>query len=94
MNLPCLEKLEILPSVVFEEVRGDLVLLELETGSYYGLNEVGALIFRALERQSALGSVVDELHARYAIPRENLEADCASLIEGLLHAGLVRQRTT
>lgn len=93
MRVPSLEDLEIIPSVVFEEVDGELVLLELETGSYYGLNEVGASIFRALERGLALTSVVDDLHARYGVPREDLETDCAKLIEGLLQAGIVRRRT-
>jgi hypothetical protein len=92
MNLPASEELEIVSSVVFERVDGELVLLELETGSYYGLNEVGALIFQALEQKAELAQVIDELALRYEVPPDRIEADCANLIDGLLQAGLVRRR--
>lgn len=93
MNLPPSEELEVKSSVVFERVDGELVLLELETGRYYGLNEVGALIFQALEQKTELAQLVDQLAVRYEVPRGQIEADCANLIDGLLRAGLLRRRT-
>jgi hypothetical protein len=45
------------PPVVYETVEGETIVVNLETGSYYDLNEVGGYIFAAFERGASVADV-------------------------------------
>ena len=51
------------PPVVFETVEGETIVVNLETGSYYDLNEVGGYIFSAFEHGATIGEVAGSLAA-------------------------------
>ena len=78
------------PDVLFQEVSGEVVLLDLASESYFGLDEVGARIWLMLSEGQAVGTVLDKLEAEFEVTREVLERDVAELLVSLLDAGLVR----
>jgi hypothetical protein len=47
--------------VVFRELEGEAVLLNLETGVYFGLNEVGTRIWSLLQERVSLKQVLERL---------------------------------
>jgi hypothetical protein len=51
------------PPVVYETVEGETIVVNLETGSYYDLNEVGGYIFGAFEHGATVGEVAGRLAA-------------------------------
>jgi len=84
-------RLTISPGVLFSEVGGELVLLDLEREAYFGLNEIGARIWRLLEAGHDLPVLLDMLEEEYDAGRAQLEAEVGELIRQLQEAGLIRR---
>jgi len=84
------QRIEISPDVLFQEVGGETVLLDLESEHYFGLDAVGTRIWALLGEGASVGAVVDTLLQEYEVERETLEADVAELLSRLAEAGLIR----
>ena len=69
------------------EIDGEAVMMSIERGEYYGLDEVGTEIWRLLERPRSLGEICASLLERYEVEPETCRADVARFLEGLLSDG-------
>jgi len=78
------------PDVVFTELDGEAVLLLPEGGQYFGLNEVGAAIWRLIESPADLGSVQRAIADLYDVESEESWQDVVALIEAMIGHGLVK----
>ena len=75
---------------VAREVAGELVLLQLESGTYFGLNAVGSRIWALLEEtDQSVASLCNTIIDEFSAPRDVVEADILALAESLLDQGLV-----
>ena len=77
------------PEVVSREVEGELVLLDLESATYFGLNQVGSRIWALVGELGSLRKVCETMEREYAAPREQLERDVLSLVRELRDKGLL-----
>ena len=84
------QKFQIAPDVLFQEVGGETVLLDLESEQYFGLDAVGTRIWALIGEGLSVGGIVDTLLAEYEVSRATLEADVAELLSRLSEAGLIR----
>ena len=75
--------------VLATEVDGELVLLEPDSGRYFGLNALGVAVWEELAAADQPAAVVERLLARFEVDRATLEADVAQLIAELERAGLL-----
>ena len=75
--------------VLFQELQGEAVLLNLNSGMYFGLDPVGTRIWRLLEQDAGLKSVHETLLAEFEVDAPRLEQDLKELISRLAEAGLV-----
>lgn len=81
---------EVSENVVSREVSGEFVLLDLESGIYFGLNPVGSRIWQLLdEKPQALSAICSIVEAEFDAPREVIEADVLTLTGELVEQGLV-----
>ena len=72
-------------------MQGDeTVLLDVERGRYFALNEVGSRIWALVCEGVPFGEIVDRVCAEYDVGRERGERDADLLIRQLLSASLVR----
>ena len=76
--------------VLFQEVSGETVLLDLASESYFGLDSVGTRIWAMLKEDKSVGQVLDALLEEYEVDRARLEGDMNELLENLLEAGLIK----
>jgi len=90
MSFPRDRKVEIPPEVLFQEVGGETVLLDLESEQYFGLDAVGTRVWTLLNEGATPAAVVDTLLAEYEVERATLEVDVAELLRKLAEAGLIR----
>jgi hypothetical protein len=74
---------------VSSELDGEAVILNLDRGMYYGLDEVGARIWRLIQQPCPLHSVRDVLVGEYKVSQEHCERDLLLLVRQLADAGLV-----
>ena len=75
--------------VVFRELGGEMVLLNLKSGVYYGLNETGTQMWSLLVELKDPGRVVEALEREYAADRAQLEGDLRALLGALRAKGLI-----
>lgn len=81
---------EVSENVVSREVSGEFVLMDLESGSYFGLNPVGSRIWQLLdEKPQSLVDICGTVEAEFDAPRDTIEADVLALTGELVEKGLV-----
>lgn len=73
---------------VFRELEGESVVLNLETGMYYGLDEVGTCAWRAIEPKGALRQAFERVVQDFETERAAAEADLLELAASLVDKGL------
>ena len=69
--------------VLAQEAQGQTVLLRVDDGSYYALDEVGALIWELADGERSVDTIVDSLSAEYDAPRETLTNDVLEFVDEL-----------
>ncbi len=75
--------------VVGTELDGEFVMLDPESGNYYGLNEVGSAIWRLLAAPRRLDEVVAHVCATFDVTPERCRADVEHLVNELAARRLV-----
>lgn len=73
---------------VFRELEGESVLLNLETGMYYGLDAVGTRAWQLASSAGSLRAVRDALVEEYDAEPAVIERDLLALAESLVGKGL------
>lgn len=77
------------PAIAFQRVGDDAILLHIESGEYYGLNDTGALMLEELTAHGDLEQAVARVCATYDVSAEVARADAEQLLAALLRAGLL-----
>lgn len=75
--------------VLFRELNGEAILLDLQKGHYYGLNEVGCDLWQLLTADPDVAKACAQLQAIYQVEPSQLEQDIAQLLADLHTAGLI-----
>jgi len=81
------------PDMLFQELEGETVLLNLRDESYYGLDDVGTRVWQLLGEHGDIESIVSTMLGEYDVDEATLRRDVAQLIAALLDAGLVTEHT-
>ncbi len=75
--------------VIFNDLQGEVVLLNLKTGTYFGLDPVGTRAWQLIQDHGCLGSVKDAMLREYEVSAEDLWEDLQDLVIRLADKGLV-----
>jgi hypothetical protein len=75
--------------VMVQEVEGQTVLLDITSGEYFALNEVGGRVWDLCDGTRTVAEVVEAICAEYDAPADLVMTDASDLLEGLAGAGLV-----
>jgi hypothetical protein len=74
---------------ISSDLGGEAVILNLKTGIYHGLNEVGALIWTLIQKPKAVRDIKQILLQEYEVEHQECDRDLKTLLEALLAAGLI-----
>ena len=66
------------------------VILNLKNSVYYGVNPVGASIWKLLQRQHSVSELRDAVLGEYEVESERCERDLLDLLEKMRAEGLIR----
>lgn len=83
------QKLSIPENVLAQELNGEMVLLKIDSETYYSLNPVGSRIWQLLTEQENVETAMQQFLRVYALD-EMQQADVKSLINELLDEGLLQ----
>lgn len=75
--------------VMAREVGDETVILDLASGTYFGLDAIGARIWQLLAEGKTLAETCEIMLEEYEVTPEQLERDVAALTEELARKGLV-----
>ena len=78
------------PSAIGEQLGEEVAILNVETGTYFGLQGVGAEIWHLLGESPTLDEIVAHLTREYAVDEARCRADARTLLDRLLEARLVQ----
>lgn len=70
-------------------VHDDLMMLNVEQGAYYSLDPIAAEIWSMLEKPAAVHDLVDRLQKRYAVTREQCQADVLAFLGEMDGNGMI-----
>ena len=79
------------PDQIAAEMDGALVMLNIETGHYYSLNEAANFIWNLLANPASLAEVCDAMMDEFDVSRSTCEADLLRFVEGMLKDGLLQR---
>ena len=70
-------------------IQGEAVVLNTSTGVYHGLNRVGEVMWKLLDRPRLVRDLVDAVLEEFAVDQTQASSDVLELLEDLRRAGLV-----
>ncbi len=71
------------------EVDGEIVLISIEDGRYYGMDAVGSEIWRRLENPKRVDALIAELQAHFDGPADAVASDTQAFLGKLAENRLV-----
>lgn len=83
-------KISIPEDVLFREVDGEAVLLNIESGKYFGLDEIGTRMWQLLSEHEKIGDAFSRLSGEYDVDEDKLRQDLLGFIEKLSGSGLLQ----
>ncbi len=83
-------RLQVPSDVAFRELEGESVVLDLRTGTYFGLNASGTRIWQLIEQYGTIDRVFDEMVKEFEVERDAVVRDVRTLVDQLLARGLLR----
>jgi len=78
------------PTVFAQEVDDEMVLLDMNSENYFGLDSVGAVMWQMLEEKKILSEVLKSLLEYYEVEEEILKRDLLIFVERLQESGLIK----
>ena len=83
-------RVELSADVAFRELNGEGVLLDLGSGTYFGLNEVGTKLWSLLTTNDSLENATEALVREYDVAADVLRADVNHLLQEMQANGLLQ----
>jgi hypothetical protein len=88
-QIPFSSRVMVPDTVLFRELEGEAVILNLETESYLGLDLVGTRMWNVLTAQPSIEAAYQVLLAEYDVAPETLRADLERLLGEMLEHKLI-----
>ena len=77
-------------NVLDTEIDDQTVMMDIEQGSYFGLNETGTRIWALLAEPILIGDLCERLAEEFEVPREQCEQQVVGFLGNLLERGLLQ----
>ena len=77
--------------IMTADMKGDTVMMDVETGKYYNLGDVGGRIWDLMENPITLSDMADRLTEEYDVTRERCLSEILPFLQSLLERNLIRE---
>lgn len=78
------------PSVLAAEVQDEIVMMSIEKGQYFGLDDIGSDIWKRIESPCSFAALIDGLAAAYDADRATITNDVRVLLDRMAAQDVVR----
>lgn len=83
-------KVRIPEGILFKELAGETVLLNLNTGVYFGLDPIGTRIWHLVQAGRSLSQILAALLDEFDVEPARCESDLRQLVASLCEQGLLQ----
>jgi hypothetical protein len=80
------------PSILTAEVNGEVAMMSIELGCYFGLDYIGSDIWKGIEPPCSFSTLIDSLAADYEADRAIIVIDVQRLLSNMAKHDVVRLR--
>ena len=87
MSIKYIQNKKVIQSKIGEEV----VMLDMDSGFYFGLNSVASIIWGKLESAISLEEIIIELLEEYKIDQQTCENDTRLFFDQLLEKNIIKR---
>lgn len=77
--------------IIGSPVDDEMVMMDIDKGSYFGLNSMGSKIWELVEEPKSIPDLVNLLTDEYDISKKECEKQVSEFISALVEANLVTQ---
>ena len=74
---------------LYSEIDSEAVILDINSGTYYGLNEVSNRIWQWLQSPTSQSKLLKLLLDEYEVTEEDASQDLQNLLQDMLNNGLI-----
>ena len=92
MDVAPTDQFTVHPSVLCRQLSGETVLLNLESGIYYGLDPVGTRVWQLLLQGQTIADICGTMSDEYDVAPDLLRDDVVRLVGELRERGIVTPR--
>jgi hypothetical protein len=78
-------------AIVQSKIGEEVVMLDMDSGFYFGLNSVASVIWGLLANVISFEALIDQLMAQFEVERSLCEADTKELLDQLLEKNIIRK---
>lgn len=79
------------PQVVDDTIEGEVIVIDLESGTYYSLRDTSAEVWHCIKAGADEASIGDSLAERYEAPREEIASSVSRLLDELAAERLIEE---
>ena len=80
-------------SLISNNLGEDVVMMDIENGSYYGLESVSASIWKLTESPVSVGSICDKLVDEYDVSLDKCRQEVVTFLNDLIERNIVEIQT-
>ncbi len=78
-------------AIVQSKMGEEVVMLDMDSGFYFGLNSVASVIWGLMVNETSFEALIDQLMAQFEVERSLCEADTKELLDQLLEKNIIRK---
>jgi len=77
------------PEIAHSDMDGEVVMMSVTNGEYYGIDAIGSHIWKLLEDKISIGDICATLHEAYDVSEDQCKQDVMAFINHLLEIKVV-----
>jgi Coenzyme PQQ synthesis protein D (PqqD) len=77
------------PEIVHSAIDGEVVMMSLDKGEYFGLNAVGSHVWNRLQEPRSMGELCRHLQEKFEVSDEQCRQDVARFLSQIAECGLI-----
>jgi hypothetical protein len=78
-------------AIVQSKMGEEVVMLDMDSGFYFGLNSVASVIWGLMVNEISFEALIDQLMTQFDVERSLCEADTQELLDQLLEKNIIRK---
>lgn len=82
------------PDQIAAEVDGEVLMMHIESGNYFGLNEVASFIWNQIATPRTIAELCRAVQAEFEVDEARCVADTLSFVQSMIAGGLAQLAET